>query len=396
MTHPDTAQDDLTTAPFTFTEHQQRFATDVRAFADSIAPGYAERAVSEEFFWEIHREIASRGWLGVTLPRELGGMGEPAVTAGLLMENIGSADFNVGLSIFAGICNSGLLGQFATERVRDEWLPAVLSGERLVGFALTEPGAGSDARGIQTRAERTADGWRLNGSKTSSGLAAIGDASIVFARTGDGPNDISVFLVPFDARGVTPGRIPSRGGKPIGRGTVEMEDVVVPEDHLLGEIGTGFSMIAKTFDYTRSLLGLLGYGVATTALRMATDFAVERKTFGQPLYHHQGVSFVVAEELARLEAVRWLAYRALALRDAGLPHTKEAAMVKWLGPRTAFDAVREAVILHGHRGYSDLLPLQQMLLDLEGLEIGDGTPQIQKLIIAREVFGAAKRDATQQ
>lgn len=374
---------------FLFDPQQESYAREVRAFAQSIAPGYAERARTTDFFWDVYSEVAARGYLGVTAPRELGGAGHSAVTAGILMEEIGRADFNVGFSIFAAICNSGLIGPYATAEVRDEWLPAILNGQRLVGFALTEPGAGSDARGITTVAAPVAGGWRLTGDKTSSGLAAIADASIVFARTGDGPVDISVFLVPLEADGVSRGRIPSLGARPAGRGTIELRDVFVPAANLLGEIASGFSVIAKTFDYTRSLLGLIGVGFAGTAVQMAIDYVSEREAFGRRLSHFQGVSFPIAEHLAKLEAVKWLAYRALALRDAGLPHTKEAAMVKWLAPNLAVDAVHEAIILHGHRGYSDVLPLQQMLLDVSGLEIGDGTPQIQKMIIARETFRRA-------
>lgn len=380
---------DLGFAGLTLNERQQRFVSEVGQFSDSIAPGYLERARTTDFFWDVYREAAELGYLGITTPERWGGMGESAFTAGLLMEEIGRADFNVALSIFSAICNTGILSH-ATPAVRDEWIPRIVNGEVLLSFALTEPGAGSDARAITTRAKKVDGGWRLTGNKTSSGLAAIATTAIVFARTGDGPSDISVFFVELSSEGVSQGRIEAMGAKPFGRGTIDFENVFIPEENLVGEVGTGFGVIAKTFDFTRSLLALLGVGFAKTAIGIAKDYVSEREAFGRKLSSFQGVTFPIAEHLTKLEAARWLSYRTLALRDAGLPHTMEAAMVKWYGPEVAVDAIHDSMILLGHRGYADAMPLQQMYIDASGLQIGDGTPQIQKLIISREVFGSGR------
>jgi cyclohexanecarboxyl-CoA dehydrogenase len=209
----------------------------------------------------------------------------------------------------------------------------------------------------------------------------------VFARTPKGP---TAFLVDLDDASVHRQRFRDPGLRPVGRGSVTFEDTFVPRGRLLGEEGRGFNLVMHEFDYSRALLGLMSIAAAERAIEMTVAYTRERSTFGRPLSSNQGVTFPIAEHLTKLEAARWLCYRALSLRQAGRPHTREAAMVKWWAPHIAIRAIEDCVVLHGHVGWSDEMPLQSMRRDVSALLIGDGTPQIQKLIIARETFG---RDA---
>lgn len=387
--------DDAAHGSFLFTERQEAYRREMAEFADSFADGYHERARSTDFFWDIFRELAKRGVYAQPLEARLGGRGGTGVEAGIAMEEIGRADFNVGFTLFGALNATQILAHHGSDRVRDEWLVPLLAGDTAIGLALTEMAAGSDARGIETRAERSGADWVLTGRKATSGFAMVAGASVVFTRTGDGPADITAFLVPLDAPGVTTERIENYGFRPTGRGNIALDGVSIPDEYRIGGVGEGFGLVMHSFDFTRTLLGPLAIGAGQRALGYAIDYARTRETFGKPLLSRQGVTFPIAEHLAQFEAVRWLGYRALALRDAGLPHSKEAAMVKLLGTRAGVAAVHEAVVLMGHRGYSEELPLMQLQRDMIGLEIADGTAQIQKIIIAREALGRAttRRDA---
>jgi cyclohexanecarboxyl-CoA dehydrogenase len=350
---------------------------EARAFADSIYDGYLERALSVDFFWELYRETGARGYLGMTVPRASGGRGASNVEAGIVMEELARGDFNLGFALFAAYSGNRILAEHGTPEAKERWLVPALSGETAIGFALTERVAGSDYRNIETRATRADGGWRLDGHKASSGFALVAGATIVWARTSDG---ISGFLVPLDTEGVTCERIPSSGFRPTGRGNIELSGVLVSDANVLGEaIGS--------FDVGRAMIALLAIGAVQRAIDVAVDFVGRRETFGAPLSDRQGITFQIAEHATRLEAAKHLAYHVLASADAGLPTATSAAMAKWFATEAATNAARDMIVALGHRGYSDELPLMQLMRDLQGLEIADGPTQIQKLIITRDLFG---------
>jgi cyclohexanecarboxyl-CoA dehydrogenase len=374
---------------FLFDEDHAAFRHAVRKFSQSeLAAGYLERARSDEFFWDTYRLLGKQGLLGLGVSEANGGEGADLITVGIACEEVSRADYNVGFALFNASIAGGMLEKNLHPELLKEWLPGVVSGELLTGLALTEPESGSDAQAMRMRAEKVDGGWLLNGEKTSSSLAAHAHGLIVFAKSsGPASRAVTAFFVPLDAPGVTRHPFNDAGFRPIGRAAVSFEDTFVSDEHVLGEIGRGFQMVMGEFDYTRSLLGLLSIGTAMTAIDMTVEYAKQRKAFGQPIARFQGVTFPLAEHATYIEGVKWLCYHTLALREAGLPHTKEAAMIKWWGPHTAVQAIHDCIVLHGHVAYSEDLPLQQMLRDVSGLEIGDGTPQIQKLIVAREMFG---------
>ena len=375
---------------FLFDDDHAAFRQSVRKFSQSeLAAGYLQRAQTDQFFWDTYRQLGKQGLLGLGVSEENGGEGADLISVGIACEEVSRADYNVGFALFNAAVAGGMLEKNLQPSLRDAWLPGLISGELLTGLALTEPESGSDAQAMRMRATKVERGWLLNGEKTSSSLAAHAHGLVVFAKSSPDTTSraVTAFFVPLDAPGVTRHAFNDTGFRPIGRAAVAFEDTFVSDEHVMGEIGRGFQMVMGEFDYTRSLLGLLAIGSAMTAIDMTVEYAKKREAFGQPIAKFQGVTFPLAEHATYIEGVKWLCYHALALRQANLPHTKEAAMIKWWGPHTAVQAIHDCIVLHGHVAYSEDLPLQQMLRDVSGLEIGDGTPQIQKLIVAREMFG---------
>ncbi|UTI66694.1 acyl-CoA dehydrogenase family protein [Paraconexibacter antarcticus] len=376
--------------PCILSDELEDFRASVRSFAQAkLAPGYLDRALSDETPREVRSMLAAQGLIGVEVSPEYGGQGADHLAAGIACEEVARADFNAAYMVFSSTVEGCILA--AHSPLADELLPRIVKGELKLCLGLTEPGSGSDAAAMSTTATRVDGGWRLNGEKTSVTGLPSAHMAIVFARTDRGPTG---FLVDLEDPTVSRQRFRDPGLRPVGRGAVTFEDTFVPEERLLGVEGRGFGLVMKEFDYTRSLLGLMAIAVAERAIELTVAYAQERTTFGRPLSEYQGITFPIAEHLTKLEAARWLCYRALSLRIAGRPHTKEAAMVKWWGPHIALQAIEECIVIHGHVGWSDEMPLQAMRRDVSALLIGDGTPQIQKLIIARDVFGREPKTRT--
>lgn len=373
-------------APPLLAEHDLLRET-VRAFALSELLPKMSRWRREPFPRELLLQLGELGLLGIKVPGEYGGSDGSYVELGIAAEELSRGDFNV--SYYLQLSTIGaLLLSGAEAHIKAQWLPGIASGESLVAFALTEPAVGSDAASLTTRAERDGRSWVVNGEKASITFAGLADACIVFARTGGpGARGISMILVPLDSRGVTRHTYSSAGGHLTQRGSLFFDEVRVPLDHQVGQEGTGFVGAMQAFDFNRAFIALACIGAASQSLDETIEYAKQRITFGQPLAKREGVAFQVAEHLALLHATRLLSYDVLARADAGSTHTVEAAMAKWLGPKQAVEAIHACLLLHGWSGYGDDLPLAQRLNDVIGLEIGDGTPEIMKAIIAREAFG---------
>jgi cyclohexanecarboxyl-CoA dehydrogenase len=268
----------------------------------------------------------------------------------------------------------------------------MISGEVLLGICVTEPSGGSDAANLKLRCRRDGDFYVLNGEKTSITFADSADGFIVFARTGSpdsGAAGITAMIVSADTPGIARTRFDDVGSRIIGRGSVFFEDVRVPIENRLGAENQGFTHVMRGFDYSRALIALQCVGCAQASLDEAWEYTKTRTAFDAPIAQYQGVTFPLVEGETLIAGVRQLSYHALALRDAGQPHTAEAAMVKWLGPKTAFDVIHQCLLTFGHYGWSKDLPHQQRMRDVMGLEIGDGTAGIMKLIVARERVGRA-------
>ncbi|MDI9260653.1 acyl-CoA dehydrogenase family protein [Alicyclobacillus sendaiensis] len=375
---------------FSFTEEQTQWREVVRDFARrELAPQYTYWDRTGVFPRELWRAMGRLGLTGLRVSEAYGGSGADCVTTGIAAEEIARADFNAAYAVMLNALLAEVMESHATEAVKASWLAPMAAGERLIAIAVTEPGAGSDVAQIATRAERKENAYVLTGEKSGISLAAVADAFVVFAKTDPqaGARGVSAFLVPRDAPGVEVHKYQDMGHVAVGRGSVFLDHVEVPEDYRIGDEHRAFYQLMKGFDFSRVLICLQCLGAAMQSLEETADHVKRRRAFGRPLAQFQGVAFPLVEYHTWVEMIRWFSYRALWLRDRGLPHTKEASMCKWLGPQIAVQAIHECILLHGHYGYTKDLPLEQRLRDVIGLEIGDGTAQTQKMVIAREWLG---------
>ena len=382
------------------TEDQQSLRDVAQRFSrDKLRPDYQKREADPGIDMALVREMGSLGLIGVDLPEAFGGLGQDGVTAGLIVEDIAYGDFNVSyVQLLASLMGTILVRNAHPELAR-HWVRRLVRGESILGLGLTEPRGGSDAANLALKAWRDGDHYVLRGEKASMSFSEQVDAAVVFARTGEadeGARGVTAFMVPMDLPGISRAHYNDLGSKIVGRGSVFFDDVRVPVDHRLGHEGTGFTQVMQGFDYSRVLIALQCIAAAQASLDETWAYVQERETFGRPLAQYQGVTFPIVEFETLISAARQLCYHALQLRDAGRPHTAEAAMVEWLAPKTAFDTLHQCLLTFGHYGWSMDLPHQQRLRDVMGLEIGDGTAQIMKLVIARERVGRIAVQYSQQ
>ncbi|MCL4747029.1 MAG: cyclohexanecarboxyl-CoA dehydrogenase [Burkholderiaceae bacterium] len=363
--------------------HARRFAS------ERIAPGFRERDATRVLDRALMLEMGRLGLIAPELAQESAGMGLGCMAAGVIHEEIARADLSMSYVNLLASLNGQILSQHASPAVARPWLERLTRGEALLAIALTEPRGGSDAANLRLRMQRVGDAYLLNGEKTSISAADQADATVVFARSGaagSGARGVSALLVPMDLAGVTRTRFDCHGQRAIGRGSIFFDNVSVPASHLLGAEGEGFVQVMQGFDFSRALIGLQVLAVARVALEETWSHVSGREAFGKPLAAFQGVSHPLAECETQLEAARLLCLQTLWLKDRGLPHTAQAAMCKWWAPKLAYDTVHQCLLMHGHSAY-DRGPMEQRLRDLLGFQIGDGTAQIMKTIIAREYAG---------
>ena len=374
---------------FTFTPEQDELARTVRTFAArELAPRSREWDRTGDLPRDAWRRMGELGVLGLRIPVKYGGVEADFVMVGIAMEEIARGDFSCTYGVQLSALAGEILGRNGDPSVAGEWLPRVATGESVIALALTEPSAGSDAAALQCRAKKDGGDWVITGEKSGISLGMAADAAIVFARTGaDRARGVSAFLVPMNAEGVARGGLRDMGSHAVGRAVISFDGVRVPASHLIGVEGSGFHQVMRGFDYNRVAIALACLGTAQQSLEETMAYVKERTTFGKPLARYEGVTFPLAEAATQLEMTRVFAYRALWLCDQGLPHTKEAAMVKWWAPKAARETIHQCLLLHGHYGYTDELPFEQRLRDVIGLEIGDGSAEIMKIVVARELMG---------
>lgn len=373
---------------FSLSPEQQALVETAGKFArNRLAPGYRAREKAECVEREVILEMGEMGFLGPELAEEHGGLGLDCVTSGLLLEQIAYGDFNVSyVNLLVSLCGQ-IVATHGRSVVAKEWLTEVLAGRKAIAIALTEPSAGSDAARLKLKAVRDGNDFVLSGEKTSISMATQADVAVVFARTGteaDGARGISAFLVPMDLPGVSRTTFDDIGTRPVGRGSIFFDGVRVPADMMLGDEGQGFIQVMQGFDYSRALIGLQCMGVARASLDETWRYVQEREAFGKQIGEFQGVTFPLAEAETLYEACRMLCLRTLWLKDNDLPHTAEAAMCKWWGPKLACEIIHQCLLTHGHGGYGSDYDFGQRYRDVMGLQIGDGTANIMKMIIGRQ------------
>jgi short-chain 2-methylacyl-CoA dehydrogenase len=377
---------------FTLGEPERELAVLCRDFAQKEIARRAPAAWEEARCpVDLLREMGELGLLGMLVPEEWGGIGMSTVGFVAAMEQIGLADQSVAAAWQAHVTIGSLpLLLFGTDEQRDRWLRPLAEGRVLGAFGLTEPDAGSDARGIKTRAERKDAGWLINGRKTfiSNAGTDMSFGVTLLARTTEDGDAAAPRFASFVVENGTPGYSMGQKMRGIGwRGldTRELyfDDVFVPDDHLVGDPDMGLSQFLRTLEVGRISIAALSLSLTQAVLDLATDYAQERVQFGQPISKFQAVQFKLADMATELEAARWLTYRAASLRDSGQPFQKEAAMAKLKASRLATWAASEAVQIHGGLGYMLDSPVARFYCDAKVLEIGEGTNEIQHLVIAR-------------
>jgi alkylation response protein AidB-like acyl-CoA dehydrogenase len=340
---------------------------------------------------DLLREMGDLGLLGMLIPEEWGGIGMTTVGFVAAMEQIGLADQSVAAAWQAHVTIGSLpLYLFGSDEQRERWLRPLAEGRALGAFGLTEPDAGSDTRGISTRATRSDGGWLINGKKTfiSNAGTDMSFGVTLLARTeaaGDKPSYAS-FIVEKDSPGFTMGpKMRGIGWRGLDTRELYFDDVWIPEDQLVGDPSLGLGQFLGTLEVGRISIAALSLSLTQAVLDLALDYARERVQFGQPISKFQAVQFKLADIATELEAARWLTYRAAYLRDSGQPFLKEASMAKLKASRLAAWAASEAVQIHGGTGYMLDTPVARFYCDSKVLEIGEGTNEIQHVVIARQL-----------
>jgi|YelNatPaOPRAMG01_1025707.scaffolds.fasta_scaffold22593_5 cyclohexanecarboxyl-CoA dehydrogenase len=375
---------------FGFTEAQEMLRREVKDFAQrELAPGAKERAKSPVLPRDLIRRMGELGFLGISLPEKYGGQGADWVSLGIVVEELSKVDLGMGM-LPMGPALAYLCLQQGAEEVKEEWLPPLIRGEKIPCFCVTEPDCGSDAAAMKTVAMKDGDYYVIKGEKSPISSAWNADAAILFAKTDPTARarGVTCFWVPLDLPGISRTLISHSGWKWNGVASLFFDEVRLHSKYRVGEEGKGFYIFAAGgADYLRVCLALVALAIAQTSLEEAMNYALQRTAFGQPIGRFEGVSFKIAEHATLIEAARLLCYRTLSLKDQGLKHTKESAMCKWWCPEVAFNAIHDCVLIHGHIGYSEEYPLEQRLRDALGFEFADGTAEIMKIIIAREIMG---------
>jgi alkylation response protein AidB-like acyl-CoA dehydrogenase len=378
---------------FDWTEEQRLWQRSVHQFvADVVRPKAREVDETGEFNWEAVRKGGPLGLLGLNIPEAYGGAGVDAISASIAIEELA---WGCGSTALAFAAHNGLgtmpLVAYGSESLKRTWLPRVADGRgRLAALALTEPGAGSDIQGgVRTRAEKVGNEWVINGSKMWCTNAGIAEYIITLVRTDPrgGSRSLSMILVPTDTPGLRigpPEKKMGLHGSPTH--AVTYENVHVPLDNLVGEEGRGLQQALATLDGGRISIGALAVGLAQAAFEYARDYARERHAFGQRIADFEAIQWMLADAATEIEAARTLVYRAAWLKDQGRPYTKEAAMAKLFATEMAERVCRNAIQIFGGYGYSREYPVERIYRDARLMTIGEGTSEIQRLVIARHVL----------
>ncbi len=377
---------------FGYTEEQTMIRDMARDFGQNeVAPVAAELEASSEFPWELTKRMAKLGFLGMTTPEEYGGIGIDTIAYCLAMEEIAKA--STSLSMTVGLHNSLVswpLRKFGSDQVKKDFLVPQCQGERYGCFALTEPGAGSDAANQRTTAEKKGNEYILNGTKTFITNGSVCDFALVFARTGKeaGSKGISAFVVDKNVSPYSVGTVEKKMALSASPTTeLIFEDCHVPAANLLGKEGEGLKVALATLDVGRISLGTQALGVAEAAFEASVKYAQERSQFGRTLSKFQMIQQMVADMAMDLDAARLIIHRAAWMEDQHVPYIKESAMSKLYATEMATRVTHRAVQVHGGYGYIREYNVERYYRDARVFEIIEGTSEIQRIVIARELMG---------
>lgn len=376
---------------FELSKEQQMIKEMVREFAEKeIKPIAIELDEKSRFAEDVFKKIGELGLLGIPFPEQYGGSGGDTISYAIAVEEIGKACGGTGLSYAAAVSlGSSPIYYFGTEEQKQKYLVPLAKGETLAAFGLTEPGAGSDAGGTKTHAVLEGDEYVINGEKcwiTNAGYSRTITVTAVSGKDDRGKNIISAFIVPTDTPGVTiNSNYEKMGVRASNTCEIILEDVRVPKENILGDPQKGFKQFLYTLDGGRISIAALAVGVAQAAFERSLSFAKERKQFGQPISNFQAIQFKLADMAMEIELARNMVYKAAWLKDHNKPFTKESAYAKLFASEMAFRASNQAIQIHGGSGYMREYEVERYLRDAKLLEIGEGTSEIQRIVIARQL-----------
>ncbi|MDX2029855.1 MAG: acyl-CoA dehydrogenase [Blastocatellia bacterium] len=381
--------------PFQFelTEEQEQIRKTVRAFAEAeIGPHVMEWDEAQHFPRKLFTKMGELGFMGVLFPEEYGGSGMGYVEYATIIEEISRVCGSIGLSLAAhnSLCTNHLY-QYGSAAQRARYVTPLARGEKLGAWGLTEPGSGSDASGMRTNAVRRDGGWVLNGAKNFITHGISADLCVVLAITNREMRSrgISAFIVERGTQGFIAGRKENKlGVRASETASILFEDCWIPEENLLGEVGRGFVNAMQILDGGRISIAALSLGIAQGAYESALKYSQERRQFGQPIFDFQGIQFKLADMATQIDAARLLTLRAAWLKDNKRQTTKESAMAKLYASEVAVKVAEEAIQIHGGYGFTKDYPAEKFWRDSKICTIGEGTSEVQRLVIARQLLGA--------
>jgi alkylation response protein AidB-like acyl-CoA dehydrogenase len=374
-------------------EHHQVRETARKFALERVAPGSRDRDEREEFPTALVREMADLGFLGLPFPEEYGGAGLDTLAYCIAVEEVSRIDASLGITLAAHVSlGSSPIWHFGTETQKRKYLTPLAQGEKLGAFGLTEPNAGSDAGGTETTAVREGDFWRVNGTKIYITNGSVAGTVVFTAKTDrtKGTRGISSFIVDTTTKGYKVGKKEQKMGLR-SSDTVELhfEDMMVPAENLLGVENQGYKQFLSTLGGGRISIGALSLGIAQGSFDVAVKYAMERKQFKQPIAEFQAIQFMLAEMAVRIQAARHLVYDAAWRKDNGLPYAKEGAMAKLFASEASTWCADKAIQIHGGMGYMREVPVERYYRDAKLMEIGEGTSEIQRIVIARHLLKEA-------
>lgn len=375
---------------FDLTAEQRMIQKTVREFAEEeVAKGALERDRQKKFPKEIFEKLAGLGMMGLPFPEEYGGGGADTISFAIVVEELSRACASTGITYSAHISlGAAPIYLFGTEEQKEKYLVPLCRGETLGAFGLTEPNAGSDAGGTETVAKEDGDDFVITGNKCFITNASYAKFLALTAVTGqrDGRKEISAIIVPTDAEGFRIyDRYEKMGLHASNTAELVLENVRVPQENLLGRRGEGFKQFLSTLDGARIGIGAMAVGIARAAYERSLQYAKGRKQFGSPLVKFQAIQFKLADMAMKIELARNMVYKAAWLKDQGKPFTKEAAMCKLYASEIAMEITTQAVQIHGGYGYMKEYHVERYMRDAKLLEIGEGTSEVQRMVIAREI-----------
>ena len=381
---------------FGLTEEQEQLRREVRSFAErEIAPHVSEWDEKSEFPHKVVKKLGEMGLMGVIFPEELGGAGMGYVEYVLAVEELSRVDGSVGIIVAShnSLCTNHIF-LAGNDEQKKKYVSKLASGEWLGAWGLTEPGSGSDAGGMRTTAKKTANGWMVNGAKTFITNGTYADCALVLAVTDKEKGTrggISAFVVEKGMKGFRPGKKENKlGMRASDTAELIFENCELPEENLVGKVGEGFKDAMRVLDGGRISIAALALGMARGALDAAAKYALERKQFGKAIAEFQAIQFKLATMATELDAAWLLTMRAAQMKDAGLSVTKEAAMAKLYASEAACRICDEGVQIHGGYGFIKDYPAEKFYRDVKLCTIGEGTSEIQRIVIARELLKGMK------